>query len=290
MPKCTKIAHSVIIPFVWLIIYAIIAAYNRYIFFNDDFLPKGLKAIKYIVSLIFYFCAIMAVVCHTLTITTDPGSLNYEIVDKLKINQRTECGKCTKNRPQRAHHCSICDKCFMKMDHHCPWVFNCVGFGNQKIFFLFICYVNIAGLIALIMFISFLCSNSFKEIYDNRKKIRRLDFGENNMRIFGNSFKKWGDVLMIIFALILVVFVLCSVITLFFSQLYLISRNITNIENDAFEGRQNANHFYTENRWFSIKTVLGLNEKWKWFFPIVEPNLYNGGYIYEISIKNQIQN
>ena len=140
------------------------------------------------------------------------------------------------------------------------------------------------------MFISFLCSNSFKEIYDNRKKIRRLDFGENNMRIFGNSFKKWGDVLMIIFALILVVFVLCSVITLFFSQLYLISRNITNIENDAFEGRQNANHFYTENRWFSIKTILGLNEKWKWFFPIVEPNLYNGGYIYEITNKNQIQN
>ena len=281
----SKIGHSLLIPIVWLIEYAITAAYNRYIFLNESFLPGGLKAIKYIVSLIFYFCTIMTIICHILTILTDPGSLDYEIVSQLKENEKTNCGKCQKDRPLRAHHCSVCKKCFMKMDHHCPWVFNCVGFANQKIFFLFICYTIIASLISLIMFIVFLCSESFKDIYRNRKS-RRLDFGQNNMGIFGDSFVKWGDVLMIIFALIIDFFTICSVTTLLFSQLYLILRNITNIENDGFRGRENDNPFYAKtNRWFVLKTVLGLNQKWKWFFPIVEPNIYNGGYIFD-TLKN----
>ena len=155
----------------------------------------------------------------SLTILTDPGSLNYDLVDKLQPEQKTRCEKCQKDRPLRAHHCRICKRCIMKMDHHCPWVFNCVGFGNHKIFFLFICYTLIGLLTALIMFIVFFCSDSFKVMYKNRKN-RRLDFAQNNMRIFGDSFKKMGDVLMIIFVFIFTFFTFCSVLTLFFSQIY----------------------------------------------------------------------
>lgn len=29
------------------------------------------------------------------------------------------CDKCASPKPRRVHHCSVCDTCIMKMDHHC---------------------------------------------------------------------------------------------------------------------------------------------------------------------------
>jgi len=29
------------------------------------------------------------------------------------------CGKCIAPKPPRTHHCSVCNRCILKMDHHC---------------------------------------------------------------------------------------------------------------------------------------------------------------------------
>uniref|UniRef100_A0A5S6QJC0 Palmitoyltransferase n=1 Tax=Trichuris muris TaxID=70415 RepID=A0A5S6QJC0_TRIMR len=50
------------------------------------------------------------------------------------------CDKCYFIKPDRCHHCSVCGTCLLKMDHHCPWVNNCVHFGNYKFFIQFLGY------------------------------------------------------------------------------------------------------------------------------------------------------
>mmetsp|Transcript_14767 Transcript_14767/g.10670 ORF Transcript_14767/g.10670 Transcript_14767/m.10670 type:complete len:83 (+) Transcript_14767:297-545(+) len=45
------------------------------------------------------------------------------------------------------------------MDHHCPWVNNCVGFYTQKHFILFLVYVFLGSMHALYLMakVSFYC-------------------------------------------------------------------------------------------------------------------------------------
>jgi len=62
------------------------------------------------------------------------------------------CRICWKPKPERAHHCSQCGRCVLKMDHHCPWLgAKCIGFRTYPSFLHFLASVTfMAAYVAVI--------------------------------------------------------------------------------------------------------------------------------------------
>ncbi|KAF0971699.1 hypothetical protein FDP41_009922 [Naegleria fowleri] len=70
-----------------------------------------------------------------------------------ELNSRGQiriCERCWIRKPDRAHHCRQLNCCVLRMDHFCPWFNNCIGFYNHKYFFLFLVWISIGGIFAVL--------------------------------------------------------------------------------------------------------------------------------------------
>ncbi|EFN76569.1 Palmitoyltransferase ZDHHC3 [Harpegnathos saltator] len=205
---------------------------------------------------IFQFLAFLAFASHLRTMFTDPGAVPKGNATKEMIQQMGfregqvifKCPKCCSIKPDRAHHCSVCQRCIRKMDHHCPWVNNCVGENNQKYFVLFTFYIAGISLQSL-----FLCIQQFTTCV--RQEWREC-----------STFNPPATVVLLLFlsfeALLFAIFTAVMLGT----QLQAIWNDETGIE----QLKKEEARWVRNSRWKSIQAVFG-RFSIAWFSPFTSP-------------------
>ncbi|KAI0081534.1 zf-DHHC-domain-containing protein [Panus rudis PR-1116 ss-1] len=73
------------------------------------------------------------------------------------------CRKCWAPKPERAHHCSQCGRCVLKMDHHCIWLgHKCIG---HRAYTSFLHFITCLTLLAL--YIAVICASVVYYAFNN---------------------------------------------------------------------------------------------------------------------------
>lgn len=178
------------------------------------------------------------------------------------------CVKCSVWKPDRCHHCSTCNRCVLRMDHHCPWYACCIGFNNHKFFVQSLLYITIysgyAFLVAVMLLWSFFAD-------ENYSKGRYLSINLVFLFILALAF----FVAVGIFTGFLVYLVLKNATTLEFSeQRWYVKDKQYEFDNNGKQ--QQLDNIYNLGYKSNWKSVMGPN--WiTWVFPIRVSSATNNG-------------
>ncbi|GAB4846636.1 Probable protein S-acyltransferase 14 [Ancistrocladus abbreviatus] len=153
------------------------------------------------------------------------------------------CRKCNQLKPPHCHHCSVCGRCVLKMDHHCVWVVNCVGALNYKFFLLFLFYTFLeTSLVAIALLPQFIAFFSDLEISGTPSTI---------------AITFLAFVLNLAFAL--------SVLGFLIMHISLVAANTTTIE--AYEKKTTPKWRYDLGRKRNFQQVFVMDKRY-WFIPM----------------------
>ncbi|VCW77153.1 unnamed protein product [Gulo gulo] len=208
-------------------------------------------------GIVFNLLAFLALASHCRAMLTDPGAVpkgnaTKEFIESLQLKPGQvvyKCPKCCSIKPDRAHPFSVCKRCIRKMDHHCPWVNNCVGENNQKYFVLFTMYIALISLHALIM-VGFHFLHCFEEDWTKC-----------------SSFSPPTTVILLILLCFEGLLFLIFTSVMFGTQVHSICTDETGIE------RLKRKHQPRERRgsWKSVKEAFGGDFSLNWFNPFSGP-------------------
>nr|XP_031542555.1 palmitoyltransferase ZDHHC3 isoform X3 [Vicugna pacos] len=208
-------------------------------------------------GIVFNLLAFLALASHCRAMLTDPGAVpkgnaTKEFIESLQLKPGQvvyKCPKCCSIKPDRAHHCSVCKRCIRKMDHHCPWVNNCVGENNQKYFVLFTMYIALISLHALIM-VGFHFLHCFEEDWTKC-----------------SSFSPPTTVILLILLCFEGLLFLIFTSVMFGTQVHSICTDETGIERLK---RKNQPREHTGS-WKTVKEAFGGDFSLNWFNPFSRP-------------------
>lgn len=188
------------------------------------------------------------------------------------------CEKCVSIKPDRSHHCSVCEVCTLKMDHHCPWVNNCVGFHNYKFFLLFLGYA-----LTYCIFIATSTARHFLQIWLLQMKETSEDNskgGEEDEEVVVESGEspEDGDHLInygaakyhILFVFVVSILFTMSICSLFGYHIWLVLHNRTTLEQfraPVFENNLTDPRGWSMGKLNNVKEVFG-NNYLLWLIPV----------------------
>jgi len=105
---------------------------------------------------------------RTKVLRTKKPAKMYDVLVRGFRYKLKYCETCHIYRPPRCVHCSVCEHCIERFDHHCVWVGNCIGKRNYWMFYSFLTVTSLLNSYTLATSLVFLLirHQEFKDFED----------------------------------------------------------------------------------------------------------------------------